>query len=310
MNMTNVTTPAPSSSGGFPPMLMFFISLQQTVFISACVGNGLVIFVFTKYLKFKSNTNKFIVSLSVADSFTGIASGIQVFYFLYPNIATDKYVCFLRYNIISYMTLTSQLTVMLATLDRYVAICHPHKYSKFINETTSNVMCILPWLLAIFDLLSFLGWNNWLPGMSCVYGLLFSKLWYGTTCVIIYTISAMTFLMYLSILKTAWRYHNKIKPQQTDHQNQMKTKAMEKDIRSAKVTGVVALVFSLCWLPYKAIQLRDAVSGERRSPLLNEIGNWLVFLGIFNSVVNPFIYGWKRPDFKRQCKKIFSCSHS
>jgi hypothetical protein len=37
------------------------------------------------------------------------------------------------------------------------------------------------------------------------------------------------------------------------------------------------------------------------------LSSWLVFLGIFNSVMNPFIYAYQRKDFRKGCKKLFGC---
>ena len=34
------------------------------------------------------------------------------------------------------------------------------------------------------------------------------------------------------------------------------------------------------------------------------LSSWLVFLGIFNSVVNPFIYAYQRKDFRSGCQKL------
>ena len=38
-----------------------------------------------------------------------------------------------------------------------------------------------------------------------------------------------------------------------------------------------------------------------------EIANWVVFLGMANSVMNPFIYAWQRRDFKMACKRLLAC---
>ena len=33
-----------------------------------------------------------------------------------------------------------------------------------------------------------------------------------------------------------------------------------------------------------------------------DLSNWLVFLGIFNSIVNPFIYAWQKQEFRDHLK--------
>lgn len=84
MNNTNSSTEADDKE--FSPIMIGFITLQQIVFVIACLGNGLVIFMFIHKLKLKSNTNKFVVSLAVADFLTGIAAGSQLFYLLFQRL--------------------------------------------------------------------------------------------------------------------------------------------------------------------------------------------------------------------------------
>ena len=71
------STSASARMPGFPPLLIFFISLQQMVFVFSLVGNLAVIIIFAMYMK-KSITNKFIINLAVNDICTGLSSGSQV----------------------------------------------------------------------------------------------------------------------------------------------------------------------------------------------------------------------------------------
>ena len=75
-----------SGFGSMPPLLIFIIFLQQLIFVFAAFGNGMVIYVFLKYIKLTTATSRFIVSLAFSDCLAGISSGCQVFYFVYPEI--------------------------------------------------------------------------------------------------------------------------------------------------------------------------------------------------------------------------------
>lgn len=307
MNNTNSSTEADDKE--FSPIMIGFITLQQIVFVIACLGNGLVIFMFIHKLKLKSNTNKFVVSLAVADFLTGIAAGSQLFYFLFPGITLNMISCFLRYQIVSYTTIVSQVTVTFTTFDRFIAICHPHRYSSIMTKQMATILCIIPWISAlIFTCSPFFRWNVWEPGMPCIYTLLFHRSYYLITAIMMYLFSFTSFVMYLFILRIAWRYYSRVKHAVTDNQVKQKTnksKTMEKDMRGAKVMGVVTLTFTVCWLPYMAFPFRAGIGINDISRTSITVSNWLVFLGIFNSIVNPFIYTWKRRDFNRECRKTF-----
>lgn len=309
MNETNITSNATTLyKFTFPPMLIAFMTLQQLVFVVACIGNGLVIFIFVRHLKFKSNTNKFIVSLAFADFFTGISCGTQMLYFFYPKMSSNMILCILRYQVITVMTLTSQLTVGVAAFDRYLAICHPHKYALVITRSTSNIMCILPWILPTYVILGpMLGWRNWYPGIPCSFDIIFPKSLRATAYIIVYIVSIITAILYLPVLKTAWRYYQRMnKYQQNQTRDHMQTtNKMKKAILGAKVTGIVTIAFSIFWLPYMTLSSWIMVSPTAKSKLESDLANWLVFFGASNSIVNPIIYAWKRPDVNQQFKKVF-----
>ncbi|XP_052059415.1 adenosine receptor A2b-like [Mytilus californianus] len=295
----------------FSSILISFMILQQLIFVIAFIGNSLVIWIFFTRLKLKSTTNRFIVSLALADVLSGIVTGVQIFYFVYPGMNDNMVTCFLRYLSINYTTQVSQMTVMFTTFDRYVAICHPHHYVSVMTRKVAIILSLLPWVLSFVSVSSpLLGWHIWERGCKCEYLLIFERGYYLTSSVISYSFSILTFIMYIFILKTAWRYYSRVKPVGGDtscNHGTNKSKTMERDVRNAKVTGVVTLAFSVCWLPFMTFPFQKGIGIDQISDTGLTVMNWLVFLGMLNSIVNPFIYAWKRRDFSKECKRTFGC---
>ncbi|XP_033744311.1 mu-type opioid receptor-like [Pecten maximus] len=305
MSADNLTT-TEEADDGFPPFLIIFIVLQQLVSILSCLGNGVVIFIFTRYLHLKSFTNRFVVGLAVADFCTGLSVGSQIVYFLIPELNTDRMACFIRYQIIAFMTMTSQLTVSFTTFDRYIAICHPHSYSKVVTNVTANVLVTLPWAYAlILTTSSYLGLKPWTSDSSyCLYHLIFEHGVYLTSAFTTICFSMASFIMYMCILRVAWKYFNRIRPSnETNPSSEVRKKSTERDVRSAKVMGIVTVAFTICWAPFTAYQFRYGLGYFDLTTDDITASNWLVFLGMTNSLVNPVIYAWQRKDFKRACKK-------
>lgn len=304
--MTNQTT-GQVADDPFPPTVIVFIVLQQLVFVFACVGNGMVVFIFTRYLHLKSFTNRFVVSLATADFCTGISVGSQLLYFLSPSLNANKTACFVRYQIIACMTLTSQLTVALTTFDRYIAICHPHNYNKMMTNLSVNILVTVPWVYAIIlSSLSYLGLKPWTSdSVFCIYHLLFENGVFLTAALTMVVFSVASFVMYMCILRVAWRYYQRIRPSNVAPPNlQVRKKSTERDVRGAKVMGIVTLAFTVCWAPFTAYQFRYGVGFVDLNMEDMTASNWLVFLGMANSLVNPFIYAWQRKDFSMACKKL------
>lgn len=296
----NATTAEPTLTA----TLIVFITLQQAVFLLACLGNMIVIIIFVKFLKLKTATNKFVVNMSIADLFTGVTSGIQVLYFLLVSLNTNMVACFLRYQILCLMTVTSQVLVTFTTFDRFVAICFPHHYKNIMTRTVSSTFVITAWVFgSLVSMIPFAGAHNWSSGALCMYHVMFHRYVYLVIGFSMFVFMAISVVLYCFILQKAWKYQRRIRP--GNSMNIERQKKIEKDIRSARVMAIVTVVFSICWAPFTVFQIRYGF-GIINNELYN-LSNWLVFLGISNSIMNPFIYAWQRNDFKQKCYKLIPC---
>lgn len=301
MRSVNATEIEPA----FSTVLIVFISLQQLVFLLASLGNIFVIIIFVKYLKLKTATNKFVVSMSIADLCTGVSSGVQVFYFFILSLNTNIVACFLRYQVLSWMTITSQALVTFTTFDRFVAICFPHYHKHLVTKRVSSMLIITAWVFgAISAMIPFTGANNWDSGVSCMfYDLLFHRFVYLIYGISIFLFMGIAVVLYCFILHKAWKYQSRIRPRNS--LNVERQKKIEKDIRSARVMAFVTVLFTICWAPYTVFQIRYGLGIS--SDELYSLSNWLVFLGISNSIMNPFIYAWQRNDFRRKWFELMPC---
>merc|ERR1712007_187920 len=75
------------------------------------------------------------------------------------------------------------------------------------------------------------------------------------------------------------------------------------ELRATKVVFVVYGTFLTCWLPLVFINtFHDLLSVKGFSPVVYSLVSEV--LPIFNSLLNPFIYGILHRDFKRSLKRI------
>lgn len=285
--------------------LIVFITLQQLVFLLATVGNVVVVVIFVKYLKLKTATNKFVVSMSVADLCTGVSAGVQILYFLVYSLNTNMVSCFLRFQILSWMTLTSQALVTFTTFDRFVAICFPHHHKNIMTKRVSTILVFVAWVFGALEaMIPFAGAHNWDFNASCMlYHVLFHRYVYLIAGFSLFLLMGIAVVLYCFILHKAWKYQSRIRP--GNSLNVDRQKKIERDIRSARVMAIVTVFFTICWAPYTVIQIRYGFG--LGSPEIYSLSNWLVFLGISNSIMNPFIYAWQRKDFRKQWFKLVSC---
>ncbi|KAK3108115.1 hypothetical protein FSP39_001486 [Pinctada imbricata] len=304
ISLDNTTlSPVPSSRAGFPPLLVAFISLQQTVFVISFIGNTFVVVIFSMYIK-GSITNKFIINLAINDLFTGLSSGSQIFYFLYRDLTKNMYSCFLRYQVVSVMTFASQFNMTFITADRFIAICGgPTLYQKLMTKRTSNIMIALAWVIPLLVCsLPFMGFNKWDLKPRCSFAYIFEEWYYLVPSTTIYTLMLATLLMYALILRKAFTLLRR-SLDNTKETNVERREALQQSIRSAKVTATITIVFILCWAPYELYQFKYGL-GDPRDLANFDLSSWLVFLGIANSMMNPFIYAWQKSDFRKNLASI------
>lgn len=305
--------------------IIVFIVLLLLVFIMACAGNIVVVIVIVKYIRKRSITNRFIVSLAVADLFTGLAAASQVAYVFIPDLNYHLCSCLLRFQVVALMTLSSQLTVTFTTFDRYIAVCHPHSYNTVMNPKFANVLIAVAWIFActVF-ILPFTGVNTWNVDRPCMFQLIVEPGQLLAMALTLWVFTIVTVAMYISILRKALSVYRQIRPSFKESKDKSRTsqcsgsttsstfevsvvrfRKFHSVLHGAKALATVTLLFALCWLPYTYFEFRAYFDRDFLTSGQWAVANWIVFLGMANSVMNPFIYAWQRQDFKEACKRLF-----
>ena len=77
----------------------------------------------------------------------------------------------------------------------------------------------------------------------------------------------------------------------------------KRHVQMNRVIPIVVIFFHISWLPFFFIQMTMLEpAGVTHHKVL--VANFLVFLGIMNSVVNPVVYAWRNTQYRRAFKKL------
>lgn len=262
------------------------------------VPNTCVCLLVYMHRSLRSYTNAIVVSLAVSDILTGAV--LLPMYVTVPEFADA-----LRY-IVCIIMLAGVTNVCTVTLDRYLAIKRPFDYLAIMHKQFRKIM-VLSWALPIAIAFIPMSFSTQSELANTIY--LFTLQGF---CVVVPYI--LVFVAYCQIFQQARHIVNRIKRESTvlswqkDDKSTKKKRDAATEAKVAKVFSVIAVSFILSWLPViyltsvlAAVGQKDSKLDELSPPWLQELSLITVALG---SLVNPGIYSFLKPDFKRVLKTL------
>ncbi|XP_049905434.1 trace amine-associated receptor 13c-like [Epinephelus moara] len=284
---------------------MFTYVLLSSISVLTVTLNLLVIISISHFKKIHTPTNLLLLSLAVSDFFVGLLMFFQIMLIDGCWLLGDL-MCILYYALDYIITSASIGTMVLISVDRYVAICDPLHYSTKVTQKRVQVCVCLCWMCSAFCHSLLLMDNLEQPGRfnSCcgecvvvinyiagIADLFLSFIGPVTVIIVLYM---RVFVVAVSQAR-AMRFHIAAV---TLHQS-AKVTVNKSELKAARTLGVVIVVFLICVCPYFCV----ALSGQ--DTLLNaSSAAFVICLFYFNSCLNPVIYAFFYPWFRNSIKLI------
>uniref|UniRef100_A0A3Q1JR61 G-protein coupled receptors family 1 profile domain-containing protein n=1 Tax=Anabas testudineus TaxID=64144 RepID=A0A3Q1JR61_ANATE len=265
--------------------------------------NLLVIISISHFRQLHTSTNLLLLSLAVSDFCVGLLVVPFQILLSEPCWLLGDLACILC-SILPYISAPAiAVNMVLISVDRYVAICDPLRYSTKITPKRVKICVLLCWIYSVFYNLLFL-FNNLkqLGKYNSCYGecvinvmgavdLILRFIIPTTSIIILYT---RVFVVAVSQARSMRSHIAAVKLQRS------KTVTVKKsELKAARTLGVVVAVFLVCYCPYYGISLAGY---ELMTGSLTHI--FMFFLVIFNSCLNPVIYAFFYPWFRKTVKLI------
>ena len=283
---------------------LWFLALGSFLSLVTILGNGLVVYLIIARKRLHNATNWIVLSLAIAD-FT-VGAGILPA----AMLLRDQY-ALVQHSVLSFLTAASALNLSLLTVDRYVFITRPLRYSTLLTTKGVVLLIVTVWLASFVPhLLLYLTSTGNDPAdpprAFDFFDIVVFEIW---------PMLALPFLagrIFLIVRRQERRveiqmgqvsFNRRAEPGSEMSSHNRRTSTMK------CICGAVA-VFELCYLFEIIITVYTLITGGHDEAIAKTLAYWrvLALLYILNSAINPVVYALFKSDIKRSLRRMRHCN--
>ncbi|XP_072252973.1 trace amine-associated receptor 13c-like [Leuresthes tenuis] len=261
--------------------------------------NLLVIISISHFRQLHTPTNLLLLSLAVSDFIVGFFMFSQIM-FIDDCWHLGDLVCFMYCVLNLTITSVSVGTMVLISVDRYVAICDPLHYPTKVTSARVHTCVSLCWISSFIHVVVLLRDNLKQPGRfnscsgECVIDVGFIENVADLIITFITPISIIIFL-YLRVFVVVVSQVRTMR----SHTGAAGVIIKKSEMKAAVTLGIVVLVFLSCVFPYYCVTITSKTTSIKASSM-----SFMVCMFYMNSCVNPLIYALFYPWFRKSIKLI------
>ncbi|ELU14981.1 hypothetical protein CAPTEDRAFT_91405 [Capitella teleta] len=295
------------------------LACDLVILAAGIPGNLLTILAYFKYKQLQSPTNLLICSQSIGDLFTCLTG--PIFAVLnYTEVgqalaSSNKYLCLVSLGMVLAALQSSIINILALGTERFIAVYFSLNYYNWVTDRNVQVAVVTIWTMVIsINCLPVFGWNEWKPGVPCmsvnVYPQIFFQVLFIIPCMGCLLVCALeNFAIAFTAVKKQRSIAAAVVVPNADQQTE---EAKIKSGNQFKITKMLLLVvgcFYASWLPWIIF---NCIFFSLPPPWKESgIPKWVLVANeyskavlVANTLVNPFIYGWKNKPFRDAYNKL------
>ncbi|XP_077996671.1 orexin receptor type 2-like, partial [Glandiceps talaboti] len=301
------------------------------VFVVGVIGNASVVYVFFRVSHMRTVTNYYLVSLAMADLlFLCSAVPYTWVQHSYSNVQTDYTalgvgVCKF---VISYSPdvcfIVSTSTVVVLTIERYIAICWPMKFKTISTKPKAVTTIVLTWVIAALykspdlyftDMVDYcLDWSGYTNNTKqypthvktcdfCVdekFGKETCAMWKKS-----FTLDNLLILMVIPLLTVLYSFILMQLRRLSKKTTGSAASSMRMKKQVIRMLMVTILVYVICVTPFRVLNLLSIWQYNIPHNIIWDLVNMGRILQYTNSAINPIIYNIMSEKYRQSFKQAF-----
>ncbi|XP_074535604.1 trace amine-associated receptor 13c-like [Halichoeres trimaculatus] len=287
----------------FALYMLFTLGTLMTI-----LGNSVVIVSIGHFKQLHNPTNMLILSLALSDLLVGVVvmpfSAIRTVHGCW--FFGDVF-CQLHSSFDMFLTSVSIFHLICIAVDRQQAICNPLHYSMKITMSVAWIMVFSSWALAavysyglLYSKANIAGLEDYLESIYCLGScyLFFNHLWGILDSITAFFFPcAVMVCLYSKIFTVAKEHERRIGDLSSNSTDRGRVGLIKQsEHKAAKTLSIVLGAFIFCWMAFFLNSIIDPFTGFSTPAAVFETFVWL---GYFNSTLNPIIYALFYPWFKK-----------
>ncbi|CRK90717.1 CLUMA_CG004410, isoform A, partial [Clunio marinus] len=243
-------------------------------------------------------SNHFVLSLAISDILVGLTLPYHLTFYLGSELGSSKHWCLLRFFFVIMACCVSIWNLIAIALDRYIAICYPLHYSRYMTRKIALCLMAFGWIVGLTIAAIPLIWNKWEHAQECEFDQIFYP-WYMVG--VITPVFSLVWLCMLFVYCRIWREASK-------QVKQLRTTGQQEGTSDWKSVQMVLLIlgcFTICWLPYFIVACSQIYRIIESSSAVAYMAAFT--LAMSNSAMNPLIYAWKNSNFRQAFCNLLKC---
>ena len=325
-NMTSV--PPPEGMSAYHQMVIerlrySTLILYLITFVFGLTGNSLTIVVILRNQRMKTVATCFILNLAVADNLFMFSLPFKAHNTFTSNWLFGRHLCKLMSAFYSINLFASIFTMVLMSMDRYLAIVHPLKSLRYRTKRNAVIICVMLWAICCVVMTPIWMYADVTNGSHSNVSICRvnwpardyqSYVWFWTIFQLmlgfIIPICVMM-VCYLCLLRHLVTHRSTVQRHLVTTRSTLCAEQARQPLKKVTVmVFIVTVVFVVCWTPYHILAYDNACtmrtymtsgippshSQHVTSSIMLAIAQALVFL---SSCCNPFIYAISSDNFRK-----------